>query len=134
MGAMERTRPGFFVVNTEGTIVGTSENEDLSTTLPKCLQQEYRTVPVAEFLDGLDSTEPREVVSDLMQAACQFPEVWSTNGLIKIEIEWGDWKHNHLFVDHLMKAIGYTKIDERVTEEDGSDCYSATHTYKKEGK
>lgn len=52
------------------------------------------------------------------------------NGKISICIEWGDWKHDHLYCDHLMKTLGYTCYDEEETETDGSDCYSAIHNYK----
>lgn len=53
------------------------------------------------------------------------------NGCISVEIEWGDWKHDHAYCDHLMKQKGYVCTDEQVTEEDGSDTYSAIHFYEK---
>lgn len=53
------------------------------------------------------------------------------NGTLSIEITWGDWKHDHMFCDYLMREKGYRLIDEDVTEENGSDCYSSIHTYKK---
>lgn len=46
-----------------------------------------------------------------------------------ISIHWGDWKHEHGYADYIMEANGFTKIDEVVTEEDGSDCYSSYHYY-----
>lgn len=56
---------------------------------------------------------------------------------IYIDIIWGDWKHNHLctkwIIDEVLKAMGYAgkyTITEDVTEEDGSDCYSATHVIR----
>ena len=51
------------------------------------------------------------------------------DGKIEILIEWGDWKHEHGYLKYLMKKNGFLLIDEQVTEEDGSDCYSAVHTY-----
>ena len=54
---------------------------------------------------------------------------------ICIEIYWGDWKHDHLFAKMLasevLNALGlkYT-ITEQLTEEDGSDCYSAIHVIR----
>ena len=54
---------------------------------------------------------------------------------ITIAIEWGDWKHDHLAADHLLEewcdANGYKVINASTTttEENGSDCYSALHTY-----
>jgi hypothetical protein len=51
------------------------------------------------------------------------------NSFIDVNIEWGDWKHDHLCCDKLMEELGYTLDNECVTDEDGSDCYSSTHTY-----
>ena len=48
-----------------------------------------------------------------------------------VEIEWGDWKHDHLWCDDLMGYLGYTLTNEIETEEDGSDCYSAERYYEK---
>ena len=53
------------------------------------------------------------------------------NGEISILIEWGNWKHEHGYLRYLMQQNGFTETDENVTEEDGSDCYSAIHTLKK---
>jgi hypothetical protein len=49
--------------------------------------------------------------------------------VVYIELEWGDWKHDHLCLKWLMEKNGFTQIGENVTEEDGSDCYSAVHTF-----
>lgn len=46
-----------------------------------------------------------------------------------ITINWGDWKHDHMFCDYLMEQKGYVRIAEVVTEEDGSDAYSSVHRY-----
>lgn len=53
------------------------------------------------------------------------------NGEVSVLIEWGDWKHEHGYLRYLMQQNGFTETDENVTEEDGSDCYSAIHTFKK---
>lgn len=62
--------------------------------------------------------------------------VWHESGLttesiVAITIEWGDWKHDHDYVDYLMGELGYEKLGERETETDGSDCYSSIHFYAK---
>lgn len=56
---------------------------------------------------------------------------------ICIEINWGDWKHNHLctkwIVEEVLDMLGFSghyTITEDVTEEDGSDTYSAIHTIR----
>lgn len=52
--------------------------------------------------------------------------------VLKILKEWGDWKHDHLYIRHLvtefLRELGLPYVyDEVVTEEDGSDTYSAEH-------
>ena len=48
-----------------------------------------------------------------------------------VEINDGDWKHEHLRCDYLMEQMDYMFLDSKVTEEDGSDTYSAIRTYFK---
>lgn len=52
-------------------------------------------------------------------------------GCMEIEVTWGDWKHEHIWLKNLMKEFGYEHIREDVTEEDGGDTYSAIHTFEK---
>lgn len=52
------------------------------------------------------------------------------DGTIEVHIDWGDWKHDHLFLKHIMWKNHYRQTNEVVTEEDGSDAYSATHYFK----
>ena len=50
--------------------------------------------------------------------------------VMKIDISWGDWKHEHLRAKWVVEdvlEIPVKRWDEDVTEENGSDCYSATH-------
>ena len=56
---------------------------------------------------------------------------------ICIEINWGDWKHDHLrtkwIVAEVLDMMGFSgqyTMTEEVTEEDGSDTYSAIHTIR----
>lgn len=48
---------------------------------------------------------------------------------VRIEVLWGDWKHEHPRLKHLMKEIGWEHWGSVTTEEDGGDCYSAVHTF-----
>ena len=48
-----------------------------------------------------------------------------------VDIEWGDYKHSHLWARDLMSYLGYVEIGNKVTEEDGSDTYSAEHYFIK---
>jgi len=49
--------------------------------------------------------------------------------LYRISITWGDWKHDHGWLDSLMGHLGYEAFNEIVTEEDGSDTYSSEHIF-----
>ena len=45
-------------------------------------------------------------------------------------VEWGDWKHDHLALEQIAEeATQPIKTSEVVTEEDGSDCFSADHYF-----
>lgn len=63
-------------------------------------------------------------------------EIWPCdNNSLCVEISWGDWKHDHLWCDYevknFLKSKGHEVVsnDTQVTEEDGSDTYSAIHSY-----
>ena len=48
-----------------------------------------------------------------------------------IDISWGDWKHDHLRAKWVVEdvlGLDVMNWDTVVTEEDGSDCYSAHHS------
>ena len=49
--------------------------------------------------------------------------------VVYVHVLWGDWKHDHAYLKHVMQENDFIFIGEEITEEDGSDCYSATHTY-----
>ncbi len=58
-------------------------------------------------------------------------DIDETEHTVSISISWGDWKHEHLRLDNLMqKHFSVVMIGENVTESDGSDCYSAVHSYR----
>lgn len=76
-----------------------------------------------------------EIVSYLRENEADFDDVHELlpeygKGDICIPVSWGDWKHSHLWLDQLMHAAGYELVEELVTEENGSDCYSSEHYYK----
>lgn len=62
-------------------------------------------------------------------------DIWHDEDGINIEINWGDWKQDHLWCDyevkHFIESRGHEVIshDTEVTDEDGSDSYSAIHSY-----
>lgn len=54
----------------------------------------------------------------------------SEKNIVTIFISRGDWKHDHLYADCVMRNYAFRKVDEHVTEENGDDCYSSIHYYK----
>lgn len=72
------------------------------------------------------------MVTRILEEGKLFAEVDATpDGKIIVLIEWGDWKHEHGYLRCLMQQNGFTETAENVTEENGSDCYSAIHIFKK---
>lgn len=57
-------------------------------------------------------------------------DIFDDLGTIAVHVIWGDWKHEHGYLDAVMEMNGFKLLGEKTTEEDGSDCYSATHVYK----
>lgn len=80
--------------------------------------------------DDTDTDDVRKINQYLNNNGCNC-DVFSTEYGFGISISWGDWKHEHAFCDQLMAYLGYNCDDEIVTEENGSDCYSAEHYYSK---
>ena len=51
--------------------------------------------------------------------------------VIQVEIEMGDWKHEHLYCDSIMKEAGYHKVNEQEIGDSQEDVYSSYHYYIK---
>ena len=50
-------------------------------------------------------------------------------GTVCVEVNHGDWKHEHQKTKWLVTEMGGRYISENITFDDGSDCYSAIHTF-----
>ena len=97
-----------------------------------CLDGILNTSELEKY-DMKEQSPPKDVYVDRKKKKNGiFAEVWEENNEIKVQIDWGDWKHEHLRCDYLMGEIGYELQSTVTTEEDGSDCYSALHTYIEE--
>ena len=57
-----------------------------------------------------------------------YAEVYINRIIVNVFIN-GDWKHEHGWGDVLMGYLGYKKVNEEVTEENGSDWYGSIHRY-----
>ena len=49
--------------------------------------------------------------------------------VVCVEINKGDWKHEHGRCDWVLRDAGYTLMKEEVTWEDGGDVYSSIHYF-----
>lgn len=119
-------------------------------SLSEMLESKESSEKIYKFLDGAE-----EVVSVVHQKEFEnllmdLNEYLRAEGIrtfayqvdtdkFEIEVIWGDWKHDHLFlqvkVNNFFKDRGYEITHEsEVTEEDGSDTYSAIHTFEVVGK
>ena len=83
-----------------------------------------------------NKTMERKDIEKDIQRIFEENEMWydcdvNLDGSVEISVVWGDWKHDHLCLNYVMRENGYILIDEKVTEEDGSDAYSAVHTFLK---
>ena len=62
-------------------------------------------------------------------------DIWNDEDGINVEINWGDWKRDHAWcdyeVEHFIASRGHEVVSHstEVTDEDGSDTYSAIHSY-----
>lgn len=75
--------------------------------------------------------EEVDEIRNYLESKDLYYEIYDWNGQIVIEIEHGDWKHDHARSDYLMSELGYKLVNEEETYTDGSDNYSAIHYYEK---
>lgn len=55
----------------------------------------------------------------------------SSPNMVIVDVKWGDWKHDHIRLKYEMEQINFEQVAEEVTEDNGSDTYSAQHIYKR---
>lgn len=113
-------------------VMGIAETEDQEDIrMLKKLYSEVTLVDAEKFFSGCSSDDEkiRLLIRETHISAEEPEEI--AEGQMLIHVEWGDWKHDHGFLDSLMLKLGYVCISEKVTDEDGSDCYSADHIYER---
>ena len=77
-----------------------------------------------------------EEIRNYLQENDIYSEVYvESDGKLAVHISDGDWKHEHLYTDRMVSKFFFNKgllvdTETQVTEQDGSDCYSATHYYE----
>ena len=56
---------------------------------------------------------------------------WSVIGNnVEIEVIWGDWKHDHRYLQYIMSRNHYRVVNRVITEENGDDAFSAEYEFK----
>lgn len=81
---------------------------------------------------GLADMSKAEQISEILRNEDLCADVWDeSENVVAVEINRGDWKHEHGFLLELVteQMPGIKKVTCKVTEEDGSDCYSAIHRF-----
>ncbi len=117
----------YLTTKVDGRIVGVLDTKEEYEN-SACLKRDCNILMPEEVFSKNDDDEQKAM--KLFEKAKRYWETWEENGEISIDIE-GDWKHDHLFCDHLMGSIGYVKVSEDVQESD-EDFYESCHIYRKE--
>lgn len=102
-------------------------------------KQESIKEAVEDNKKGFTKEEAQKFSKELTQKFFDdggYYDIWSSENEIQAQIEWGDWKHDHLYfkskVTQFFKDLEIDiNIESEVTEEDDSDTYSALHTITK---
>lgn len=76
----------------------------------------------------------QELTNYLNENDLYYTDVYETYNTFVIFIDWGDWKHEHLYLNHLMDKLGLIYKNCVITDENDSDCYSAEYEYYKPNK
>lgn len=80
---------------------------------------------VVEIGQGIE-----DKVQKLLDEEMIYGLTYTWHEFLVVEIEWGDWKHDHGRADWLIEEnFGLKRYRCIITEQDGSDCYSAKHLY-----
>lgn len=60
-----------------------------------------------------------------------YVDVEETQTHFIINVEWGDWKHDHRYLQNIMSHLNFILDIREITNTDGLDCFSAIYYYKK---
>lgn len=83
---------------------------------------------VDEWVSALELAAKAESILKQYDIAAEV-DTLTEQQAVAVKIEWGDWKHSHRACDMLLTEAGFEKVGEKLTEENGSDCYSSIHYY-----
>ena len=84
-------------------------------------------------------TTINKLIDELNKAFAEYNSaypMYEDNGKLVVDVEWGDWKHDHWLVDEVVEekaedlGLILFMANTILTAENGSDCFSATHIYR----
>lgn len=85
-------------------------------------------VPITTLFKDCETMEDK-ICAILREIPANEESLEMQNKRFSVEIR-GDWKHEHLHTDCILQeTFGATLYSEEITEDDGSDFYTAIHTY-----
>ncbi len=125
-------------ITVKGRVVDVCDNNILDREMEQYIRyhgnENISSVSLEEVIKAPDTDIEAQVTELISACKCGY-EVYSDSGRLSIEISWGDWRHDHQFVDELIfKTFGLSCHSNTVTEENGDDSYSSIHTYIMEDK
>jgi hypothetical protein len=103
--------------------------EEAPERFVKRLKESIDTEDITQYRDEL-----QKYIDNEMKRSHVFFVDETFDGRLCVAINWGDWKHEHLACDWLVTDFFANKnklvnVDVDVTEENGTDAYSAIHYY-----
>ena len=91
----------------------------------------YPKAEIRPITDVVTDGEHLEAqVEELFTAFGDFYEVYQNGKYLCVDIEHGDWKHDHLHCNHVMETVFNLSCEkEEIWEPSEDDSYSATHYF-----
>ena len=89
-----------------------------------------------EHLDDFKFSDYEKELYEFLKSNNMYNEIYvQPDNTLCIKVEYGDWKHDHAYLDKLVHNFFFNKgliveSEKEVTEESDSDCFSADHFYR----
>ena len=108
--------------------IAKKELNDFLEYYPASKSNNVKMIPVSELVTCPDTNLIGQIEQLLKSVYVENIEKIDNRIVISVS---GDWKHDHLFVDHVVTtAFDLIKDKEITTSSDGSDTYKADHYYR----
>ncbi len=86
---------------------------------------------VKEYNQSINNQEIKKIKKLFSDNNISYDFNIEKDGYIKITVENGDWKHDHLLLRHIMRDAGYVFCGRHVPDEEtGEDVFSAIYLYQ----